>query len=519
MLFDRKIFRINYKKRIMYVMDVWKIWLRQWVETYQALNGWVSSGLSIEALIGCAALLAAVLIPLAIFLIDNNETGFKWDKAVILKNVLNPFKLVISFVLLSLPLIFWTETNYLNVVVLFLYVAGLCLLAIQIHEAYKWLVVTEAGSRETYRTTKRISYLSKLNDNDSEAIWSLTWGDNEARSLIDDRKLVKAFFRKMESITDTEIIGSAMIRDFQNNLTANQIRDPLIYESISQFSFTHSKLGVEADEKGYQFVHANQQVLEQLIAGAITDEYMGYMFFDQVKKYLDNTTVNSVDVVKYLSVNIFGELDRVEAREISIWENFPEEWKVSTGNLKNNKTGISQVWLHSYLEWIVRKNLFIFSEEFQYDDRVDNATRELIPDVDPMTWSELILLEYAAFSSRKDEDLYAAKVRNFIESKHAIGLMGRTYGFWEDDSPDSMSSMERFKIQQQKEIRATFEMMKLSKYFRVLSNKDLLGKFITATMDYELNGDKNKEDVKDGLLNLLNQLFDYLSGIEESSKK
>ncbi len=495
------------------------------IDTSPVKDGWLSvsrfldGSISLEALIAMAALFVAVLIPLAIFLIDNkSNTGFVWDKAVVLTKILNAPLLMISLLSLTLPLLFWDASIAWKPFLVVVFAAGVILLMRAMVRAYKWLKVAETGFDDTYRNKKRLEYLKTLPDSDKKAIWSLTWGDTDGRALIDDRTLVKEFIKHLESISDKAGAGTTMLREFMNYMDKLQLSDPIVYEEIFNFSMkwashlAHDDL--DESENPLQFRSTVRRLFFDLMERSLADMFMRYLFFDGIKKYLEkNKKVDEAQLVKRIAPNYFPALEKIESN-YSSWEEFPEHWKISIKTLTGERAGCALEWLNGYMRWITTRNLLSGKEETKYDRFADDVTQHLFTKVEPIMWSDLLILHWSPYGVKEGEDSITAQVRNFIELNKTFGLIGRTVGFWGED--ENNDNFRKEYTAQKEEILELNKRFNIFPYFRTRKS---LEQYIKAAKKLSYDKKSLEEDKRNRVINTLTMVRDSLPEDKKTKKK
>ncbi|WP_301390172.1 hypothetical protein [Enterococcus spodopteracolus] len=163
--------------------------------------------LSLEGLLATSASILALLIPLAIFLIENNgnvnDRSFKWDKMVIFSQVMDIKKTILGLILITVPLIFW-KINILKPLILVTYIFGIYFMWILLKNSYDW-IVSKYTNGKYFRNEKRFSYLDNLEN--SQVIydtWKLIWETEDQRIGLDEIKLIEKYFISYDNFKDKE---------------------------------------------------------------------------------------------------------------------------------------------------------------------------------------------------------------------------------------------------------------------------------------------------------------------------
>lgn len=395
------------------------------------LNWLINEALSVDALIAMAALLVAVLIPVALFLAESTrDSGFRWDQAVIAKKVINAPMLYFAFFMLSIPLVFWDVAIPLKPLLVVLFIAGVFIVSKSLLQAYKWMIVNESGPRETYRTKMRLAYLSSLKANDRAAVWSLTWTKDDAdRALIDERVLVKTFLDQIQDTYSTPESARDMLQSFFGYFEHLRLDDPVIYEQVLEFAvrageglYTRTPTNAEVGE--YSFRHTARRLFFAVMNRSLKQSFMSYMFYDQLKKIFATLTKSKqLKILKSVAANFFPDDPDDDSDEA--WHDFPDEWKVTDENLTNSNKDYAFVWLNAYMRWITSRRIYSSSDDFILDKAIDRVTEHLLPKIEPILWGQMFSLHWAPYGTHEGEDNHTAQVRNWIQSNRTFGHISR----------------------------------------------------------------------------------------------
>jgi len=169
---------------------------------------------SLDGLLATSASILALLIPLAILLIENNgnakDQSFSWDKMVIFSQVMEVKKTVLGLIFITIPLIFW-EVNILRPVILFIYIMGIFFMSKLLKDSYDW-ITSKYKENEYFRNEKRFKYLDDLKDDQTiYDTWKLIWETEEQRIGLDETKLIKKFFVTYKNLENKEKFASLFI--------------------------------------------------------------------------------------------------------------------------------------------------------------------------------------------------------------------------------------------------------------------------------------------------------------------
>lgn len=445
----------------------------------------------LAALIALPALLVTALIPLAIFLLDKSEAGIPWDKVVILKKVISATALFWSIVIMAILPLLW-GVNGLRPLIALLMIVGCIFLVNAVISAYKWLIVTEGGNKiiPSYRLRKRVEYLESLSSSEREVIWSLTWnGMPGIRGLIDERVLIKVFIKDVESSRNCNNRTSAnLLQELISNLPNVDISDPIIHEELIRASLTWTKSFTRTNNSDRpEFVYASERLFNLIIERDIKSSFGTFLLFDDVKKYYTkNPGVHELTFANRFSQTF---LTNLEVDSDYVWDEFPQEWKITLANLsvKDWRKNIPELWLNSYLSWLMKRNLLASTNggSVEYDSLADDVTKNLLPNVEIGLWSDLIAFHWSSYGVREGETNEHAQIRGFIEREKRFGLVGKMYGFWE--YVDEGSFVEKYQAQRSFEFNETIQLAVVTNAFPLLLNRNSLDKLIAETGNFDFN--------------------------------
>lgn len=247
------------------------------INLFNHFNNSVINNLNKDILMGISAILIGLLLPLAIFLVeDAKNANFIFERAVIFNRVFTPKILGTSIACLTFSLIF--PNNF----VLPFYILGLILYWDVIMRILKWMNLNgsakvEIESQDSYRNNERIDYLNSI-DSFAEAIviWEYLWEKQENRKDFNESMLVKnfiAFYTKYyvesEKVIDNPKINYK-IHQYQDKERMDEVLSQMIkcpYPFKSVFSIAMSKIiiggSLKIDEESYFFIL--KQCLERII--------------------------------------------------------------------------------------------------------------------------------------------------------------------------------------------------------------------------------------------------------------
>ncbi|MFN8015775.1 MAG: hypothetical protein U0R17_04105 [Acidimicrobiia bacterium] len=488
--------------------------------------------ISIEALIGLPALMTALLIPVAIFMM--NEETLPWDKQVILNLVVKAKVIFASFIVMGIIPFLW-KVEHAQTVLVFLELICLFMLIRAFVEIYQWYSTNEPRNNPlgNYRAAKRNEYLSQLSERDMEIVWSSTWSYAQNNpGIVDVRQYVPIFIEQLNKMSDKDFTGMRLLIDFTGYLGDTKsvivngegheskklvpifdLRDPLIHSAIIDFCMPWvSNIWSNEKPSSYAFVDSAARLFEELMKNDMSYDHGAWQLFHGVTKYLDRNGVNK-SFIDYFATNflqIYGELENSR----NIWRSFPSNWLITIEHLENETLKMPVLcWLQAYLMWIFDRPSFFFATS-NYDSKVDDVTQNLFPKIDPILWSSFLYFHRLPFAAPEDDErIEYARIRSFIELRPMFGGMGRVTSFWGDNSHGSIEAMFR-DLEREQEEETVALVRKLPGIFPIFTDRQQLHIYIQECeeMHFEDDFQQNKLEY---LMRILHRFLNEFSEVEE----
>ena len=448
---------------------------------------WMLNNISVEGLIALPALMVGFLVAIAIFNFEDSKRGLQIDVPTVISQVVKVNNVLVAIFLSSLIVIFWpnnSSTNTVFVIPLLIipYVAGLILLTQSLRRAFKWARSIETGKNDNFRATSRRHYLERLNDNEKRDAWEKIWqADDGVRKLIDERQLVKLFVTSVKNIKDKGQFAPWLVQDLISTIDTIHLDDPVIMQELVNFCMGDSYGFTEDDniEDRKKAGELRYSMNLRRLYFAILKQSMRrndnsfFTLINASRAYLRENGLDEAKFVKSFASNFFEQIGN-NANEHWIWETLPDEWKISLANLTSDEHGkVALAWLNAYGRWMSGKQLF--SDKGTYNLTLDEATREMFPTADPITWARLYGFHWSSHGVDDGESSEHAQVRNYIENHITFGLMGHVMTYFDGDEDQAHKQManaheEALEIAARTTIFPSFfnpETMK--KYFQAIS--------------------------------------------------
>lgn len=385
-----------------------------------------------------ALALIAITIPIAILLTEKQQT-FEFDRFVILSKVIKGKTFLLSLMLLFLPLFFWDVWETSGKISLFaLFIAGVVTHLEIPFRSYKWIQDLEVSSKRTakgYRMKKRFEYLSKEKDQTKKLIgWEIL--AKTKKTSIEEYEYIKEFINAANDlfrnninnyledylsvmeffIEELNVYNWCAVEKLTNALLD---WDLILFEKWNSYSKTEKRNIVMPRNHNKRLLSA---VIKKVMVSDVSVSWNIFHLLENFTKQIGKDY--KTDFIDNIAYTIFNE----SPEEPSLWKSFPENWKVTKENLENNET-ITQTWLDNYLKWSSERLIKGYSNTYSYDSRLDLITRELFPEVDPITWSTILTFKLSPHSTNKKE-----RLKDLIENRQIFGHIGRTLIFTESSN-------------------------------------------------------------------------------------
>jgi len=442
------------------------------------------------------------------------------DLHVILDNVFNIKLLILSVFLIFLPMFFWEIILGLDklIAVHFTFI-GILLIVDIIFKVSRWV----KGNVFDFR----FSYLEKLNRyKDLEIVWKSVWQVKNI-NIQNEQIFCKLFFSKighlLESSKNSLKITSKLLNDFYNFINERSIT--LLAEleiTLPKILEWHFKMWQKKDthfikkDKAKELGSFSQisRMLDFILTNIEERSLKGieaFSFFNHFTRHVENYKKEFIESAKkhYYISSLFNIFYRVFFKNIakssesdSIWENcFPKEWKVTKSNLENKENIISKISLNNFLHW-TQMRIWKLGENLDWD--LDEVSRNLFPDVEPILWSRILIFIFSPYGDNR--------MKFVLERSWTFGSMGRfrTYSRdIEDSKEESRRKMdEAIQLAEEAEMKNTFELACL--LFKDNFSKENLEKYLIMLKELKYKEESKEEKNRLELLNTFNEMLKYL---------
>jgi len=409
-------------------------------------------------LLGLAFL--TVMIPLGINVLGKRKDSPILYKYIILDHIIKAKYFILYILMVYIPLFFWDiSSNLFKVVEITIWFFGIFLVFNTMKYSYRWI----KGNKDKFIKT----YLIKLEN--SEIIKEV-WPDIWDRSDVEENEEIFYFDifknlinKKINNIGKNNIEFSTLIKSFLDTLDKRTnsflIRiHPIFYD----WNFILWKTGKDVY---YENIYKITRLIEESLKSCFKLGY-GHTFFNSLQEHIKDKLSNN-DYLSQLFRIFYGNFFEnigVYSKETPAWEDyFPNEWKITKSNYQDINNLIFKITFNKFMHFAQDR---ILEAREELDKDLDELTRNLFPDVDPITWSRILIFVLSGY----DPD---NRVNSIIKRPWNFGFIGRVRIYWGND--------DGRKIDRTNEINNTlefalilfpdqFNLTELNKYLKEIEN-------------------------------------------------
>lgn len=455
----------------------------------------IDNVVSYEALVTVSASMLALLIPVAIFLIERNgdssDKSFLWDKMVIFSDVIYPRTTFTSILLITFPLIFWKYDNHITkIIILSLFFIGICWMIFFLRSCYFWIISKDLKTKN-FREIKRLKFLKRLSkrnhisDRTQIGIWKTIWESEEQRIDMDGSELVnifKNYYEEKDNETRVQLL-KIYATYFKVDMSNHDAVQNFIYSQAKEY---YSTKKIEDYNTGYLL----KELIIKYTEICYQKNYLLYPFMEHfddfindadditVKNFLDDLGIGLIETFRK-SPLISDELDGL----------VPKTFKHGEVESETKQAAISGI----YFKWL-RNRYDLISKE-KVDDRMyaNNLLVYMFDNISPIAFFRL-----TEFSSEMSKTPYFSNnyreesLIDFASSDVKYIQIGKTYSMFSGKSDNEDS--EKLNKELEKDILSTYDFIYKSneKFYSILKSKDEIDKVI-VTINELLEPDPSKQ--------------------------
>lgn len=468
--------------------------------------------IQIEALFAITATILALLIPLAIFMIEINgsseDGSVLWDKMVIFTQVIHVKLTVIGIILITLPLIFWDyEGAKLLIVILFF--AGQFIMGMLLNNCYRWIIVKRTNDGN-YRNEKRLKYLNKIkNSNEIYDTWKLIWASEKNRVGINEIVLLKNFFKKWETYENYED-KNKMLSIYAPNMDINYENIEIIEDHI----YNEMKIIQSTDKVNTEYEFKLNEMYLKYAEQSIGNSILMYNFPERFDKYLESSnsdiTKRFLDKIGIKLIEIFrkkfNENDKLE-------DFFPKRLKFEENEDNKEKQKIID---ELFINWVRKTKVLDEFSEGENGIFTENLLKLMFSNMSPiifgrlMKFSNFLLTNGIIIDNEEEEE---NQLKMYSLKKNALFGTGRVTSHIIPIRSDDKTFFELLISDRKNEEDWTYSHILNSdgKLYRILQSEkmvtrkiELIEKILNADQNLEEDSKLNLEALKIELSGLLN---------------
>lgn len=500
-----------------------------------------------EIVIGATTILLALLVPVAIVLIEDAKKS-TLERQAIVKSIIRlgfmPMVLLVICGFLFLPTNIHVFGVSITARTLFAIsvLCGLLFILMGFLRSYKWLSdgstfssgmpdspPSEGPAPEAFSSYRFARIVRLLSGAKGYETWFIIWSQWFPEDY--EHVLHQAFFKREVDIisgrrTKRFIVMSLELEAYAkyfDKRNKNSWRFELEYIKPFLHLYSLVEARMQTDMKAMKLAglwrgeNALLTINQQLIDRALTGNRIWHCF-DAMDSYLIERDLINIHkhgkkddpLLSYFIEKYFNTLyeDRVSTYHVRPYVAKNSHWQVTYTNLYKKRYNIGFVLANTFQDWLFKK-----LDEADHEDsnlNLDNVINILFSDADPMIIGELYWFFYNAQHTTDSEEALSA----FYTKRRTFGLMGRFYTNWVDDETNMPVDYSNFRHTQQEGAIRLFAIM-YQDYFRRFWNLDeLISTGQKKIKSHEL--DDKQEDRLRSILGILKQLKRIY---EEPSKK
>ncbi len=382
---------------------------------------------------------------------------------------------------------------------------------------------------ECLSTTNLKDFLASANaeSEDTRKVFAELWQKEddlfEKEFSIEPFHVFEYFSDKVDSLIeqDKPTLIQPLIKDFGDFLKNRSIIFLTVYETIPskilEWYFKAWKRKCEFSHKADRLKElANYNILRMLnsiikiIEERTLKGHISFSFFECFKKHVEEykeekiedenkRTRRYIESLFHIFYQVFFENIKDAPEKYEIWEYyFPKEWKITKGNLEDKDNYVSGISLDQFLRWAYPR---IQQPTADYDETLENAIKNLFPEVDPIVWSRILLFVYTPHDPGN-------RIKSVIEREWNFGFSGRGYVGFIGDKKEFEKEFNEY-IQQQERNAFELALFLFVKQF----DKENLKKYIEELKELEskYDDDSKEEGHRLRLLDILEKMLNSIN--------
>ena len=470
-------------------------------------------------IIALLATIVAILIPVAILLIDPKQDKFPLDRSIVFRKIF----LYKNFTALIIPVAIsyiFPQIRLLSLLAtIYLAILGIIVLS----KIFKWLSSKDDKfGGETFKQRERIEYLRNLK-NESEILdaWSVILNSNY--ETVNQHGLLDVF-----------IDNSKQIRNSQNNWNKDQfwgllrnnfdkIKDDDIrtykklVETTTSYYFDRDEWLNEDKERreiNKRPPEALRQISQKLMTRAITssaNSIEAYVYFSEVENCLKTKNKEQVDA--FMNAFMDDVIDCFIKNDTDIQEKWAGDFFKRITIIESNINKRGAVLESYYRSILVRYVGRIDNPSNEIGNRLSNITERIFTEIDPIIWFRVITFIMWPHEYNEDKVKDAEnKIRNWCNRSRNYGIFGRldcSIFSIDDNEPEPREKQvkKHIEIEAKNQSDATYRIL-----VRIFNFKNIdfsLYKRVIAKLENQKDNDSIFNEKLDTIKKTLSQLNEY----------
>lgn len=450
---------------------------------------------SYEALITVSASMLALLIPVAIFLIERNgdssDKSFIWDKMVIFSDVIYPKTTFFSILLITIPLIFWNYDNILTKsLILILFFIGICWMIFFLKSCYFWIISKDLKTKN-FREIKRVKFLKRLSkrnhisDKTQVGIWKTIWESEEQRIDMDGSELVnifKDYYKEKDNETRVQLL-KIYATYFKVDMSNHDAVQNFIYSQAKEY---YSTKKIEDYNTGYLL----KELIIKYTEICYQKDYYMYPYIEYFDKFIsdndDSTIKNFLDDLGIELIESFRKSPLISDELSGL---VPKTFK--HGEVKS---GIKQKEISDlYFKWLRERYELISNDKIEDRLFANNLLVYMFDKIAPISFFRLTEFSSEMYKKPYFSDNYREEsIIDFASKDVKYIHIGNAHSMISGKSDSEIS--EQLNLELEKEIHSTYDFIYNSTVdiYSILKSKEEIDKVI-KTINKLLEPDPPKQ--------------------------
>ncbi len=399
------------------------------------LENFLQNNVSEAALIAVPAISVAILLPLAVFLADENNINFPFDKNVVFDQVLR-YKTLMVFILVDS---FFLILN-VRILIMLCSIGILVETGISAYRTYRWFCSNDdLGARATYKQEMRIYFLDSLkNVNKILETWNLVLFDDKFSSK-NQYCLMDIYIRTYDKIPNTDygLLRDTYLRFLLQNFEKINFSNDRVFEKLLKFSTGYYFALCPKDGRRHNepLPFGLKEIFIKLMYVAISQniyrDIIGYRFFEFIKEFSNNDSIDVEKFNEFFLSDFLNELEKSKVDPRLVWQyDYFNAFVVTRAKMENKETQESAISVFgAYYRFLCDKIIWSDDLEPSTVHVLEAATEHILKEIDIQFWFDMITFCNRSFGAYPDKDNYYSMVRSWCEHGRNYGLMGRTESF------------------------------------------------------------------------------------------